>query len=314
MISTVCLRLVTPVVALVATAVLASANPTQGWPRPDPAGLPEGPRKDEVLHGEALIRRTYWYIGPEVADPAKRFAGNNLACASCHLDGGRRRFGLPFIGVSQAYPADMARENALQTLAQRINGCMERSMNGRRLPEGSAELEAMIAYIDFLSDHAPTDLHGRGAPPLSYLDRAANPRRGAEVYKRYCEACHGRDGLGVRNGTIGDMAGYLYPPLWGPDGFNTGAGMHRLIKSARFIRANMPYGTNFDAPILSEEEAWDVAAYINIQKRPEKPGLDKDYPDRSRKPVDAPFGPYQDEFPPEQHKFGPFQPILDASQ
>jgi thiosulfate dehydrogenase len=104
--------------------------------------------------------------------------------------------------------------------------------------------------------------------------------------------------------------GYLFPPLWGPDSFNDGAGMHRLIASASFIRATMPLGTTYDKPVLSVEEAWDVAAYVNSQPRPAKGGLDRDYPDRKRKPVDAPFPPFLDSFPLEQHRFGPFQPIL----
>jgi thiosulfate dehydrogenase len=72
----------------------------------------------------------------------------------------------------------------------------------------------------------------------------------------------------------------------------------------------MPLGTTYDKPVLSVEEAWDVAAYVNSQPRPAKGGLDRDYPDRKRKPVDAPFPPFLDSFPLEQHRFGPFQPIL----
>jgi thiosulfate dehydrogenase len=101
-------------------------------------------------------------------------------------------------------------------------------------------------------------------------------------------------------------SGYLYPPLWGADSFNDGAGMHRIITAANFIRANMPYGTTFERPQLTAEQAFDVAAYINTQARPHRSGLDRDYPDRSRKPVDAPFPPYADHFSQLQHTFGPW--------
>ena len=90
--------------------------------------------------------------------------------------------------------------------------------------------------------------------------------------------------------------------------------MHRLIASASFIHANMPFGTHYDAPVLSVEDAWDVAAYINSQPRPDRANLDRDYPNRARKPVDAPFPPFADKFPLEQHKYGPFKPILDAQR
>jgi thiosulfate dehydrogenase len=240
-----------------------------------------------------------------------RYAGNDLACGSCHLDGGRQRYALSFIGAADAYPRNMARENAEQTLTQRINGCFERSMNGRALPAESPELAAMIAYIRFLSDAAPADMDGRGAPAVRLIDRAADPVRGAEVYTTHCAVCHGADGQGARNE---DGEGYLYPPLWGPDSFNTGAGMHRIITAANFIRANMPFGVTHESPLLTEEQAFDVAAFINVQPRPERSGLDRDYPDRTRKPVDAPFPPYADAFSQQQHRFGPWTEIIAARE
>lgn len=273
------------------------------WPRPDPTLLPEGPQKREVLYGEALIRRTYAIVGPRVADASQRYSGNNLACSSCHLDGGRQRYALSLIGVANAYPRNMARENAVQSLAQRINGCFERSMNGRALPVGSREMTAMLAYLSFLSDAAPAAMEGRGAPTVRLLERAANPVRGAHVYATRCAVCHGEDGQGARNE---DGYSYAYPPLWGSDSFNDGAGMHRIVTAANFIRANMPLGTTYEKPVLTEEEAFDVAAYINTQPRPQRSGLDRDYPDRRRKPVDAPFPPYADHFSQRQHTFGPW--------
>ena len=282
------------------------------WPEPDPITLADGPHKQQVLYGEALIRETYAYLGPDVAETEMRFAGNNLACGSCHLDGGRQRYGLSYIGVADAYPRDMARENEVRTLTQRINGCFERSMNGRALPADSKEMEAMIAYIGFLSEAAPAGMDGRGAPSLPLLDRAADPILGAEVYSTHCVICHGADGQGkvLEEG----QPGYLYPPLWGPGSFNNGAGMHRVIKAATFIRANMPLGVTYDSPVLTPEEAYDVAAYINVQARPEKSHLERDYPDRTRKPVDAPFPPYADSFTLEQHKFGPWKEIAAAGK
>ena len=279
------------------------------WPTPDPSSLADGPHKQDVLYGEALIRRTHALVGPNVANAGMRYAGNNLACSSCHLDGGRRRYGLSLIGVAGAYPRDMARENAMQSLAQRINGCFERSMNGRALPENSREMAAIIAYIGFLSDAAPADMEGRGAPAIQQMERAADPARGAAVYSANCAVCHGANGQGLRN-TNGE--GYSYPPLWGPDSFNTGAGMHRIITAANFIRANMPYGVTHESPQLTAEQAFDVAAFINVQPRPERDHLDRDYPDRTRKPVDAPFPPYADDFTQEQHTFGPWRPITAA--
>lgn len=293
-----------------ATSAHTPAVAAQTWPHPDPATLPEGQHKQDVLYGEALIRRTYALVGPNVANASMRYSGNNLACSACHLDGGRQRYALSLIGVADAYPRNMARENSVQSLAQRINGCFERSMNGRALPIESREMTAMISYIRFLSDAAPAHMEGRGAPTVPLMERAADPSRGAQVYASRCSACHGAGGQGARNA---DGQGYLYPPLWGHDSFNDGAGMHRIITAANFIRANMPYGTTFDRPVLSDEEAFDVAAFINTQQRPQRSGLSRDYPDRHRKPVDAPFPPYADHFSQRQHTFGPWTAMAPAS-
>jgi thiosulfate dehydrogenase len=284
------------------------------WPKPNPQTLAPGPFKDAVLYGRKLFDETWSLIGPEAADKSTRFAGNNLSCESCHLQSGTQRFAIPMIGVYGLFPQYIARENEIRTLEERIEGCMQRSMNGRDLPIDGKEMKALVAYIQFVSrgiavGKAP---NGRGSPALPLLSRAADPKRGSAVYQANCAACHQPDGQGKRNGTPGDAKGYLYPPLWGPDSFNDGAGMHRLISSASFVHANMPFGTHYDAPVLSVDDAWDVAAYINSQPRPHREHLDADYPDRARKPVDAAFPPFADKFPVEQHALGPFRPIIDA--
>jgi thiosulfate dehydrogenase len=304
------------VMALCVAIAAAPAPPPSAtsWPSPDADALPAGPWKDAVLYGRALLSETSTLIGPEVANASMRFAGNNLACQTCHLKGGMQKFGLPLIGVYGLFPTYIARENEVRTLEDRIEGCLERSMNGRPLPVDSREMKAMVAYLQFLSTDVPVGrvLEGRGTPTLPLLSRAANSERGATVFLERCAACHQMNGLGMRH-PVDRAKGYLFPPLWGPDSFNDGAGMHRLIASASFIRANMPLGTTYDAPVLSVEDAWDVAAFMNSKPRPARTGLDRDYPNRSRKPVDAPFPPFLDSFPLEQHRLGPFQPILDAN-
>jgi thiosulfate dehydrogenase len=269
-----------------------------------------------VLYGRKLIVETYNVVGPAVPNKAMRFAGVNLSCQNCHLNAGTQQFGLPLVGVFGLYPTYMGREDQVRTLEERINGCFERSMNGRALPIGGREMKALLAYMQFLSSGVPvgTPIKGRGTPPLPLMARAADPKRGADVYRRNCVACHQADGQGQRKGVAGDAKGYVYPPLWGPDSFNNGAGMHRLITSASFIHANMPFGTMFNAPAISNEDAWDVAAYINGRRRPKRENLDRDYPNRARKPVDAPFGPFADKFPLVQHRLGPFQPIIDSQK
>jgi len=95
--------------------------------------------------------------------------------------------------------------------------------------------------------------------------------------------------------------------VWGADSFNDGAGMNRLITAANFVHSNMPQGaiTPIRAPA---GDAWDVAAFVVSQPRPNKPGLEKDFRPRTE-PVDTPYGPYLDGFGTAQHKYGPFAPI-----
>jgi thiosulfate dehydrogenase len=303
--------------ALVALGLGAYAQaPNENWPQPNADSLPSGPAKDTVLYGRKLFTETYSVIGPEVTQTSMRYAGNNLSCQSCHLQGGTQKFAIPMIGIYGVFPLYIGREDEVRTLEERIEGCMERSMNGREIPIGGKEMKALVAYIQFLSTGVPVgkSLEGRGSPNLPLLTRAADPKHGADVYEKNCAFCHQPNGQGQRKGAPGSATGYAYPPLWGPDSFNDGAGMHRLIASASFIHANMPFGTHYDKPELSVEDAWDVAAYINSQPRPKRANLDADYPNRARKPVDAPFPPFTDKFPLEQHQFGPFQPINDAQK
>jgi thiosulfate dehydrogenase len=301
--------------ALVYVVCVAAAQPPQlEWRVPDADALPAGIWKEAVVYGRRLFTETPTLIGPEVRDAGMRYAGNNLSCQSCHLLAGTQAFALPMVGVYAGFPTYVARENEVRTIEDRIDGCMERSMNGRALPVDGREMKAMVAYLQFLSSGVPVGkaIEGRGTPALPLLDRAADVAKGRAVYAATCVACHQPDGQGLRKGKQGDAAGYVYPPLWGPDSFNDGAGMHRLIASANYIHANMPFGASYRAAVLSEQDAWDVAAFINSQPRPARAHLELDYPDRAKKPVDAPFPPFTDSFSLEQHRLGPFKPIVEA--
>lgn len=282
-----------------------------GWPTPDLSTVPDDALGRQVRFGRELVEKTPLLIGPEVRDPSKRYAGNNLACASCHLGAGTKAFAFPFDGVANEFPQYRPRAGKINTLADRLNGCMVRSMNGRRLPAGAPELDALVAYLGFLSAgvQAGVKLPGRGAGAMPELDRPADPGRGRLLFEANCVQCHGADGLGVRAGTPGDAQGYAVPPLWGPDAYNDGAGMNRLGNAANFIHSNMPERAIEGSSSLTAEDAWDVAAFIESQPRPHKDSPEKDFPDRSEKPPDAPLGPYVDGFSQQQHMLGPFAPI-----
>lgn len=308
-----------PVAAAPAAKSPASKAPAappaavQEWTVPDVDALPDDAFGRMVRRGRELTQRTFAHLGPEVEDPAMRFAGNNLACQSCHLEAGTKEYGLPFVGVFADFPQYRGREGRVATLEDRVNGCMTRSMDGRELPWDSEPMVAFVTYIKFLSSDRPVGkpTPGRGTPKMAELTRPASPEKGKVVFEAHCASCHGPEGLGKRVGAVGDRQGFEFPPLRGTDTFNNGAGMARLITAASFVRANMPFGTSHDSPVLTEEEAWDVTAYVESLDRPQRAGIEEDYPKRTEKPVDAAYGPFADSLPAEQHKYGPFQPIRD---
>jgi thiosulfate dehydrogenase len=296
------------------TSAMAEPQSFIPWTMPEVSALPRDARGQLIRDGRDLMLATYALIGPNVDDAAKRFAGNNLACTNCHLAGGTKKFGLPLFGIYDDFPAYSARTGGPISIEDRINACMTRSMNGRALPTDAPEMRALVAYVGFLSTGVPPgqQLPGLGAGKMKELTRAADPERGRSVYARSCATCHNTDGTGILRDRGAPQLGYMMPPLWGPGSYNDGAGMARLINFANFVHFNMPHGADYLNPQLTIEQAWDVAAYVLSQPRPQRASLAKDFPDLLNKPVDAPYGPYADGFSEKQHKYGPFAPIRDA--
>ncbi|MBO9619523.1 MAG: c-type cytochrome [Niabella sp.] len=258
----------------------------------------------QIRYGYQLIANTSYYLGPKGTVAA---ITNGMNCQNCHLNGGIVPFGNNFGKVFSTYPLYRARNNGVQDIYMRINDCFERSLNGKPLGKSSPEMQAIYAYIKWVGDGVPKGkaYKGTSLAKLKPLDRAADPQKGHIIYEATCERCHGADGAGLPNT---DATGYVYPPLWGQNSFNDGAGLFRIGSMAGFVKNNMPLGTIYKDPQLSDEAAWDVAAFIVSQARP-KFDQSADWLVLSKKPVDVPYGPYVDSFSAQQHKYGPFGPI-----
>jgi thiosulfate dehydrogenase len=208
--------------------------------------------------GRMLLRHT--------RDSLPRYATADLACVSCHPRDGSQANAMPWVGVYARYPQYRSRTGAVTTIEDRINDCFRRSMNGRALPAESQAMRDIVAYMASLSIGFPVwrDVAGQGLPKMT--PRAGSVGHGAAVYVEQCARCHGADGGGM---------GSVAPPLWGARSFNIGAGMARLRTAAAFVRYNMPA----DRPgTLTDQDAFDVAAYIVSRPRPDFIGKEQDWP------------------------------------
>jgi thiosulfate dehydrogenase len=266
----------------------------------------EGKEREQVIYGEELISNTAAYFGPYGSVAA---ITNGMNCQNCHLNAGKKTWGNNYSAVYSTYPKFRDRSGSIESVYKRVSDCFERSLNGTAPDSNSKEYKAIYAYIKWLGKDVKKGEKpmGSGIEKLPFLDRAADPVKGKTIYMAQCQSCHGANGEGQRNVNEGT---YVYPPLWGIHSYNDGAGLFRLSNFAGYAKSNMPFNqATHDNPLLSTEEAWDVAAFVNSQPRPKK-DLSKDWPDIAKKPFDHPFGPYADGFTEVQHKYGPYKPIL----
>lgn len=231
---------------------------------PSEDSIPDTPYGDAVRRGREIFMETSTRVSDHV--------GNTLACVNCHLDAGRREHSAPMWAAYVSYPAYRSKTKAISTLEDRIIGCFTYSMNaqaspaGEPPPPGSDVYRDLMTYFYWMSDGAPTGekMQGGGFIKVPKTEEGYDVMRGQKVYAQNCALCHGADGQGQKD----TDSGVVFPPLWGPNSYNWGAGMARIDTATGFIQANMPLGKPFS---LTDQEAWDVAAFIDSQERPKDP-------------------------------------------
>lgn len=276
----------------------------------DTANLLKTPFGEAVLYGRQLMMNTALYIGPKGTNG--QYLGNNMSCTNCHQEGGLKPGSFSLVKSQDEYPQYRAREAKILSLSDRVNNCINRPMNGKSLPYDSKEMIALLCYLKWINDKWGKDerFNRDSHNSLVLTSKAANPDTGALLYKENCSRCHGNTGEGVLNN---NQDGYVYPPLWGNQSYQAGSSMYRVIKMAGWLKGNMPYDkATPDKPFLSDQQALDIAAFINddrIHSRPHAVGT-IDYPDKFTKPVDYGVAPFVDTFAAAQHKFGPYPVII----
>lgn len=231
---------------------------------PDPAAIPDDKFGEAVRRGQAIFTNTATNAGQHV--------GNGLSCSNCHLDGGRQPLSAPMWAAWVAYPKYRSKNDQINTMEDRISGCFSYSMNAQYSPSGEPPppnddiYRDLQSYFYWLATGAPTNttMEGAGFGKVPKPEGGYDLARGAEVFQDNCAVCHGEDGLGQV-----DLNGrYVFPPLWGPDSYNWGAGMARIDTAAAFIKNNMPLS---QPGSLTDQEAWDVAAFVDSHERPKDP-------------------------------------------
>lgn len=243
---------------------------------PKDADISNHENAEQILFGKRLLNETKQLM-PD-------YVGSHMNCNSCHVEQGKKPQGAPYINTYNSFPQMNPRAERIFQLEDRINGCMQRSMNGKPLAEDSTEMRAMIAYMKWLAQDVPhgakVQIQNSGAIDMSLTP---DPMRGAAIYAQQCATCHGANGEGRRDAS-GTMA---FPPLWGDESFNIGAGMARTYKAAAFIKYNMPMGVNThggwgEGGVLNDQDAVDVAEYFTHQPRPGYPDNIYDFPSGKR--------------------------------
>ena len=246
---------------------------------PPESAIPDNPFGALVRKGRDIFVHTQVY--------AKEYVGNGLNCQNCHLDAGRRANSAPMWAAYVRYPRYRAKNGKVNNYAQRLQGCFRFSMNGKPPPSDSEVIQALTAYSYWLATGAPTgkNLAGYGYPKQGFKPpQAPSYARGRQVYASHCALCHGADGQGQK------VAGeFVFPPLWGPESFNWGAGMGNINNAAAFIKANMPLSRG---GTLSDQDAWDVAMFMDGHERPQDPRFDGNIASTRKKHHDSKWSLY----------------------
>ncbi len=243
------------------------------------ADMLKSPNAAQLIYGMRLMRDTKRLL--------PKFVGDGLNCDSCHINGGTMALGSPYVGVSAQFPSYNKRAGHIIDFKDRINGCMQRSMAGHPLDKNSNEMNAMVAYVDWMRNgyQMKQKIPGRGIGKISH-SILPNDANGKEVYKNSCAVCHGTHGEGVKRAD----GSYLFPPLWGNDSYNIGAGIAKTYTAAAFAKNVMPLSNTFHFPVgqggLTDQEAVDVGEYFSHMPRRDFPDKIHDWP-KGGKPSDA---------------------------
>lgn len=250
-------------------------NQQLGFPEPEADNYThQSPTIDDLLNDEKISVELKKVIlkGYDLFTNTQQLRGKNIFtdmnCSSCHLGGGGLNYSGPIWPAVTSLPAYRGKNKHVNNLEERIAGCFSYSMNGVSPEYGSDTMLALTAYHHWLAKGAPVfnekPITGRGFGHLKKkVPAELSYAQGEKLFQAKCSICHGEQGQGKKI-----ESQVVFPALWGNYSYNWGAGMARVYTLASFIQYNMPLG---QPNSLTEQEAWDIAQFVNSQERPQDP-------------------------------------------
>ncbi len=270
-----------------------------------------------VSLGYLYMHHTSETLGPDgntaYPDTGEPYVTTVTACSSCHFTGGHVPFGSPVYQSPSKYQPDP--DTGLgpyfrplgyhRDLEDSIIDCFRNCMNAERAPaKDDPVMIALVDYVHWVSDGIidpamrndwnllPPEAGPRLPSIAGVSSMRADPVRGASLYAGSCSDCHNEDGPGAGEYRTGEERPRI-PALWGiQDGYSRGAAFYRTPVLAAYVQKHMPYD---DPETLSNQDALDIAAYINAPDKPRPSGMaDEMYchddsdgiPSALRKPAD----------------------------
>lgn len=227
-----------------------------------PAPRPEGDTAVFVVPADSLIQndalgkaiRRGRAIAVATRDSLRLDRGGALRCTSCHLDAGTKRGALPWVGTYARFPRVDTKGQVL-TVHERVNLCLRRNLQAPTLPPNDPRMEAVVAYIAFLSRgvRLGSPVEGQGDDTLSV--RSGDAAEGREAWAEHCASCHGQRGQGTPRGG----------PVWGRQSFGTSSEMANWPTFAGFLRGHMSVGGRRGT--LSDQQVANVTSFVLRQGR-----------------------------------------------
>lgn len=230
----------------------------------DEKGWPSGERAKFIVQGCNLVTETSRYATSLPVKPWR----SSLTCQSCHRDAGDRKNAGSLAHAAVLLPHMLSSLNRAIRHDDRILMCFARSLNWLDLGLNAPEIQEIIVYSNWLAqiNELPIGVlpEGRGMPALQdTLGLGSSFMAGERVYNQRCVTCHGPSGWGVSGSKI--------PPITGKASFNSAATLAHRERLSGFIYYNMPPMPKGTPPVLSRQEALDIAAYLSSFSRPEDP-------------------------------------------